>query len=163
MKPHQIVSARLPITCHDLNSPVPMPPHRLSPAALEQRVLQSLSAHADLYQLFCDACESTVTAPTAKAAADLALQNLSTAISASWQSSDGSRAEVVRDQPVYRKLPNGQHETIGYLMTRRPDGTLAPLEVTVTEGADSYRCFAHVSVSAREAMEPARRTTPVIP
>jgi len=155
MKPHQIVSARLPITSHDSNVPVPTPPHRLSPATLEQRVLQSLSAHADLYQLFFDACESVVTAPTAKAAADQALQDLSSAISASWQSGDGSRAEIVRDQPVYRKLPNGQHETIGYLMTRRTDGTLVPVEVTVTEGADSYRCFAHVSVAAKEAQDPA--------
>lgn len=151
MKLHDIVSARLPITSVDIGSTGTLPPRRLTPSSLEQRVLEQLSDRVDLFALFHEICQTQVMAENAKQAAEQAIGTLSRQISAAWQTSTGSTIDLVRDHVVYRMLPNGQHETIGYMMQTAPGGTPLPVSVDVKEGGDVYRCFVHVSLSAREA------------
>ena len=150
MKTHKIVTVRLPVTTTDIGGATPLPPFRLTPSTLEQRSLQNLAQRADLYALFTDLCNETVEAETVKEAADQALQTLSGRMAAAWSASGGSTVEIVKDQIVYRKLPNGQHETIGYLMETLPGGQRQPVVVDVDEGDDRYRCFVHVALTASE-------------
>lgn len=151
MKTHEIVSVRLPISSTDLKPNPPVPPFRLTPSTLEQRAMQQLTQYADLYALFSDLCQTPIMAESAKEAAEKALDLLSGQLAAAWTGAAGSKVSIVRDQIVYRKLPNGQHETIGYLMETKNGGTPQPVVVDVDEGADRYHCFVHVSLAAREA------------